>query len=169
MRWLKIICDILFEIKVKRRASKIHETTEIDPAIQEVMDYGTYLHRMLELTDFKTKDTSFIKNENDRKLIDDILKLPILNVNDDGIVYQEYDYYDELLSTTGSIDLMIYNNGIYNIIDYKTSNIDDPSYINQLNTYKRNVMDIFNVDKEHVKMYLLSIIQKKYKEVMDED
>ncbi|MCR5112326.1 MAG: UvrD-helicase domain-containing protein [Acholeplasmatales bacterium] len=161
--------SIDFDIKVKRRASKIHETEEVDPAILEVMDYGTYLHRMLELTDFKTKDTSFIKNEKDRALIDEVLKLPIMDLGSDGIAYQEYDYYDELLGTTGSIDLMIYNNGIYNIIDYKTSNIDDPAYNNQLNTYKRNVMDIFNVDKDHVKMYLLSIMQKKFKEVLDEE
>lgn len=135
---------------------------------------GTYLHHLLEMVDFKTKDTSFICypenaplyiKPNDKALMDKILALPIFKDLDQANIYQEYSYYDEIYHTNGSIDLLIQKGDKFIIVDYKTNHIDDPDYINQLKTYQRNIVSLFKTKEENVSMYLLSINQAKLKEV----
>jgi ATP-dependent exoDNAse (exonuclease V) beta subunit len=79
--------------------------------------------------------------------------------------YHEYGYYDEENLTSGFIDLLFVEDGVYHIVDYKTSSIEDPAYDEQLNAYARNVMRLFNVDKDHVQLHLISIRGAKTRDV----
>ncbi len=153
--------DISFEIRTHMRASKANITDE-DLPTKEILERGTYLHRLLELTDLVSKDTSFIQNRWDRKLIDNVLSNDIFNDLGSAKVFKEYGYYDDLLSTTGFIDLLYIKGDEYYIVDYKSKHTDDDDYVNQLNTYKRNIKKIFNVtDDSKIHTCLLSIIDNK--------
>ena len=145
---------IEFKERIHLKASKTTNDEEL-PA-QEILDYGTYLHRLLELVDFKTKDTSFIKNEHDRKIIDKVLQLHLFDNLENTSIYQEYTYYDEELLSSGSIDLLIIKGDQYYIVDYKAKHTGDVAYINQLQTYRRNIAKIFKT--ENISLYLLSIL-----------
>ena len=154
---------IEFKERVHQRASKV---THDEDLLSEVLDYGTHLHRLLELVDLHTKDTSFINNENERKMIDRVLELGIFSHLENALIYQEYGYYDEELLSSGSIDLLIVKEGQYYIIDYKTNYINDDEYVSQLHTYQRNVQRIFNVDDiNKIHLYLLSIKKCSIKKV----
>lgn len=121
---------------------------------QAAMLRGTYLHKLLEIiVKRKSKDTSFIKNSKDRAEIDKVLSLPIF----DDIKYakSEYQYFDEEYQSEGIIDCLIVKDDEIKIIDYKTSSIDNPGYVEQLKTYKRNIERIFNTS--NIKCYLLSL------------
>ena len=155
--------EIVFD-KIKTFRASIKLSTDEEKEIREKLDYGTYLHHLLELVDLKTKDTSFIKDIHDKELIDGVLKLDIFNLNN-AVIYKEYEYYDNLFDTVGSIDLLYIKDGIYYIIDYKSSDIDKEGYINQLHTYQRNVMDKFNIKSESIRLYLVSITKQSFIEV----
>ena len=156
--------EILFAPVHKKRASK---KTIIDPddPVREILDYGSRLHRYMELVDLKTKDTSFIKNERERRLIDEVLSTSLLNDLDGFEIYQEYGYYDEEFLTTGSIDLLLVGKEEVRIIDYKTKHIDDPAYLDQLRVYRRNVCSLFGVSLSKVKAYLLPLTGEEAKQM----
>ena len=154
--------EIIFKERSKSRASKEKKDEDIE---QIILDRGTYLHQLLENVNLKTKDTSFIVDKKDRELINNVLNLNIFSDLSNAKIYKEYGYYDNNLNTTGFIDLLIIKNNTYYIIDYKTSNFDDPEYINQLDVYKRNIVKIFNIKENQVKMFLLSILKCQIKEL----
>lgn len=154
---------IVFNKRTHKRASKEFKDEDVDMSI---LDRGTYLHQLLEITNLKSKDTSFIKNVEDKRIIDNVLKMDLFENLQDAKIYKEYTYYDDKLDTTGSIDLLIVKDDTNYIVDYKTSNYDDPSYIDQLHTYRDNVEKIFKIDRAKIKMYLLSIIRCQIKEIV---
>lgn len=154
--------DIPFEIREKRRASK-GAPIDDDTPIQELLDTGVRLHRLMELVNWKTRDTSFIKNSEDRAIVEGILGLPLFLEAKDAKFFPEYGYYDEDYKTTGFIDLLMVENGIYTIIDWKTKNIDDSAYVEQLHTYKRNIKRIFGVSEEKIRLALVSLLDKRIK------
>ena len=156
--------DIDFEVRTikKGRASKAFNDDE-DLEKVKALDYGTRLHAYLELSDFVTKDTSFIKDFNDRKKIDAVLHLDIFDHLEEASLYHEYSYFDPDLNSNGSIDLLIVYPDHIDIIDYKTKDIDDPEYIRQLNIYRRNIERIMPGKEIH--MILLSILEARTKEV----
>ena len=158
---------ITFPEIIKERASK---QRHYDEAVEEtipdlVLTRGIYLHRLMELVDFVSKDTSFIKDEKDRKLIDNVLSNQVFDDLKTAKVYKEYGYYDELLQTTGFIDLLYFKDNECYIVDYKSRSIDDEAYERQLHVYQRNVQSLFNINKEHVHLYLLSLSENRIKEV----
>ncbi len=126
-----------FQTIIPRRASKALEE-EIDA---KILLYGTYLHECLFLLDFATLDTSFIPNPKDRAIIDKLLMNPIIkNIstlvkNGKANVLKEYAYWNESTGSTSIIDLLVIEGNEATIIDYKTNNIDDIAYNNQLQTY----------------------------------
>lgn len=147
--------------KGHRRASK-----NVVISNQEVINYGLELHYLLELVDLSTFDTSFIKDISMKKKIDKVLKMDIFQNLNKKTYYQEYEYFDDEFNTSGKIDLLIIDNDQYHIIDYKSNNVDDPSYIDQLSTYKRNIKRLFKIDnEENIHLYLLSIGQNALKEI----
>lgn len=153
-----------FTIRTHEKASKNRLIDEELPN-QQWLDMGIHLHRLLELTDLKIKDTSFIKDKKEQAIIDRVLELDIFKDLDDATIYQEYGYYDEIRSSTGFIDLLIKKGDEFYIIDYKAKHVQDSAYNKQLKTYRDNVKKIFNVDENKIHMYLLSILDHQLYEV----
>ena len=61
---------------IKNHASVLDLTSRPE---QELLTYGQTLHRFLEVVDLESKETSFIKNSDDRSKIDKVLTLEIFN------------------------------------------------------------------------------------------
>ncbi|MFA6861221.1 MAG: UvrD-helicase domain-containing protein [Bacilli bacterium] len=146
--------EIKYEVSQKERASKISAASDSITINKE--SRGLYFHRLLELVDFKTKDTSFIKNPKDRKVIDKVLSLPIFADLKESAVYHEYGYYDQELKTTGFMDCLIVKKDRIDIIDYKLKNISDEAYPKQLQAYARNAALLF--PGRLIYVHLLSIL-----------
>lgn len=160
--------EIDFVVKAKKRRasmeSKINEDEDLE--MLRNAEYGTYLHRLLELVDFNSKDTSFIMEEKERNIIDKVLALPIFDNLCDAKVYHEYSYFDDEFLSEGIIDCVIIRKDRIDIIDYKTSDIDKPEYIDQLAAYSRNVRRLFPGKETHC--YLLSLLHQDVREVLKE-
>ncbi len=141
-----------------------HEVKDDDQKdyLEAALKRGTHLHYLLELVDFTSKDTSFILDKDDRSLIDKVLSLSIFKDIESYTVFKEYEYIDSN-DIKGSIDLLLVGNNDIKIIDYKTSNIDDPAYIRQVSIYKENISRLFNTN--NIKTYLLSIQKGIFKEI----
>ena len=146
------------EINVKRRASKEDGDTINEAAVF----LGNKFHHYLERVDFIKKDTSFISSNYDRQIIDKFLTHPLFNHLDKAKIYHEFPFYDQESDVYGIIDLLIVKDNEINIIDFKTSNIDDPSYDYQLNVYGAYLKKITSLP---LKAYLISILQTKSREV----
>lgn len=148
---------ILFEEKEHERASKKAIPLDPDSPIQPRLEYGTRLHRYMELVDFKTKDTSFILNPQERAKIDKVLSNPFFKAIQGYDVYKEYAYFDTKRGTTGFIDLLLRKGDKFLIVDYKTRKISDPEYAEQLSVYRENVCRLFKAKKEDVRCFLLPL------------
>ena len=118
----------------------------------------------MEVVNFKTKDLSFIRNENDKKLNKNILDNQIFASLENSKIYKEYEYYDNELDYSGVIDLMIEDKNHIKIIDYKLKNIDDENYTKQLTLYKNYIEKSFN---KKVSCYLLSLVDNNVKVVYE--
>jgi ATP-dependent helicase/nuclease subunit A len=126
-----------------------------------VLDYGTYLHDLLFLVDFTTKDTSFIQSTSDRLLIDKILSLPLFQ-QVQGTVYKEYAYLNETTQRVGIMDMVIIDGNNATIVDYKTKDISNPSYDKQLERYRNYLL---SQGFTTVKGYLISLIDGQIRNV----
>ena len=156
---------LIFIKKEKKKASK--EIVDISKD-ESLLEFGSEIHKLLELTNFKTKDTSFINNlsPNLKKMkskIDKFLSLDFLKDLSSSKIYKEYEFYSEDNLSKGSIDCLIIKENNALIIDYKLKNISDEKYVDQLSYYAKEVKRIFKV--ENTKTYLYSIIDEKLKEV----
>jgi ATP-dependent exoDNAse (exonuclease V) beta subunit len=140
------------------RASK----ASLEPLDEGALAYGTRLHRLLQLVDFETKDTSFIADPEERAKIDKVLALPLFADVQKAEAYPEYAYYDEKEGVHGSIDLLLVYPEKEVVVDYKAKSIDDPAYAKQVGLYANYVKRSFGKDCE---TYLLSIIDARFKRV----
>lgn len=146
------------------RASRVNE----DENNEALLAYGTYLHECLFLLDFATFDTSFIQNEQDRARIDALIHQPFFQMlkkqvaANTVILQKEYAYLDSVSQQKGIIDLLIIEGNQVTIIDYKTSDIEDTSYIHQLMTYQHYL------ESQGLKVnakYLISLVQGRMKRI----
>ena len=135
----------------EKRASK----TTITPINEAAAQYGTHMHRLLELVSFKDKDASFIKDEKERKKIEALFTNSIFDNLEGYHEFHEYRYLDYKNNLEGSIDLLLVKEGEKAmIIDYKTKSLDDEAYEKQLRLYKEHIEKVFGLKAE---TYLLSI------------
>ena len=138
------------------RASKKLDLT----ASKKNMDFGTKMHFIMEVTDFVNPDYEAIGDEFKINVVKKFLASPLLkNVKDAGI-YKEYEFFDEVNSTNGIIDLMLVYKDHIDIIDYKTKNIDDESYDKQLKIYADFVKTKFALP---INTYLYSLLTGEYR------
>ena len=150
-------------IQMPENSEKEHASKALNnDANIEALNFGSTLHYILELTDFKTKDTSFINDKKIKNYIDKILSLDIFKDLSHYMIYKEYSFYDEKNEMIGVIDLLLIGESDIKIIDYKTKNIDDESYVHQLKVYQKFILEKFN---KKVTTYLLSITEAKIKEI----
>ena len=159
--------EIDFPVLSRKKASK-SLSSEDEEALRPILERGELLHRYMEIVDLKSKDTSFIADPSDRALIDAALKMECFQDLEGAEIYKEYGYFDTELNNQGYIDLLVVKGDIYWIIDYKTSHIEDLEYDNQLKNYARNVMRLFNINKDKVKMTLVSLMQGKSRDIAQE-
>lgn len=141
------------EIEKKHASKTIKEILSVSD--EKTLEFGTKIHELLELTDFKNANT-------DNKYVNHLLNTFDFN---SAKIYQELEFSYELDDVLyhGIIDLMLeYEDKIF-IIDYKLKNIDDENYIKQLNIYYNYVKCISNKD---VHMYLYSILDNVTKEII---
>ncbi len=135
---------------------------EIDQNQYQNIEFGKYVHHILECFDFEHPNYEdipiFLQNK-----IKKFLKTPIFQ---DHIlhIYQEYEFYEmedkELLH--GIIDLMVeYEDAIY-IVDYKLKQIDDDAYRKQLKGYQTYIEKITS---KKVCTYLYSILDETLEQI----
>ena len=151
--------EIVFKEKKILKAS--HDVSDLDIFKSNILKEGVKLHKLLELTDFVKKDTSFIKDKKDIEKIDKVLNLDVFKDLSNSKIFKEYEYLED--DQKGIIDLLIIKDNEALIIDYKTKNIDENKYKDQLDTYKRNVERIFKIS--NIKTYLISINDGSIKEI----
>ena len=143
---------------IRERPSK----ASLEPLDEAALEYGRRLHRLLQLVDFKSKDTTFILDQADRKKIDAVLALPLFADVARAEVYPEYAFDDRQNGSRGSIDLLLLYPEKAVVVDYKAKRIDDPAYARQVGVYANYVRQAFKMDCE---TYLLSIIDGVSKRV----
>ena len=137
----------------------------IDGKMIERMELGTKLHYYLETLDFKDPDLSGIE-EKYLPLILNFLKSDIMKDARNGKAYKEYEfiYEEDGERKHGFIDLLMEYDDHFDIIDYKTKNIDDEHYDEQLNGYRNYIKMVSDKD---VYCYLYSIVDSTYREVKE--
>lgn len=128
------------------------------------MKFGEKMHYYLEVLDLKSRDLSYIKEKEIKEKINTFLNLDILKDVNEANIYKEYEFIYKEKNTTyhGIIDLLIEYEKKVIIIDYKLSNIEDNTYKEQLNGYKKYIES-----KLHKKtyIYLYSINKNQLKEL----
>ena len=127
------------------------------------MEFGKYIHYILETIDFKNPDYTNIDNFYKEK-INNFLNQDILKNIKNANIYKEYEFIKEENNETyhGIIDLMLEYNDRIDIIDYKLKNIKDDAYKVQLNGYKNHIE---NATKKQVNTYLYSILENKIEKI----
>lgn len=125
---------------------------------KENMLFGTKIHELFELTDFK--NPCFNNLGEYSKYITNFLKQDLLKNIKEANIFKEYEFYDD--NSHGIIDLMLEYNDHIDIIDYKLKHIDDNAYTIQLNGYKNYIM---NKTNKVVNIYLYSILDDKIKKL----
>ena len=134
---------------------------------QDLMDFGTKVHEILERIDFNNYNLDLYE-------IDDIMKDKINAFINSELIkekknctfYKEYEfiYKEDNVLSHGIIDLLIEEDESLTIIDYKLKNIDDPNYDKQLNGYRNYIESITN---KKVYCFLYSIINEEFREVKE--
>ena len=131
------------EEKYSKNINKLITNTEY-----ENMKLGTKLHYIFEIEDFNTTTNKYVLNflnKIDRNYIN---------------IYKEYEFiYDDNI---GIIDLILEYDNHIDIIDYKTKNVVDEAYINQLTGYKNYIESI---SQKKVNTYLYSIVDDKLENI----
>lgn len=143
------------DIYITASSSSVHSDTG-------VLLKGTKLHEMFENIDLKNPQLD--KNEENYIFISKFLNCGLLDDIKDADVYQEFAFVDNENNTTGIIDLLLVYQDKIKIIDYKTKNLDDPHYIEQLHTYRNAIRQYFG-ENIAIGTYLYSIIDGVYKSI----
>ena len=129
----------------------------IDKEFKERLDFGTYMHYLFEVFDFKKNNIDDINapDEYKNKLLNFINHEELKNIKD-ATIYKEYEirFIKNEAIYHGFIDLMLEYDSHIDIIDYKLSNISSNEYVEQLMGYKEYIEKKFN---KSVNIYLYSI------------
>ena len=125
-----------------------------------ILEYGTYLHELMEIIDFYNPDLSIIKNDKIKNIVSNFFNSPIMKDVKNAKIYKEYEFsYDGI---NGIIDLFLVYDDRVVLIDYKTKNIDDEHYDLQLKTYMDFLKEKFN---KQVIGYLYSLENGNYRQI----
>jgi ATP-dependent exoDNAse (exonuclease V) beta subunit len=150
------------ELSLKELGGKRASKELVGETPYEAFIYGEKMHRLLELSDFATKDVSWIQDQKDREKIEKVLALPLFENAKDAKVFHEYRFYDDESGHEGSIDLLLVYEDHIDLVDYKSGDIEDEAYPKQLATYEKHLKKVF---KQPIKKYLLSIRECRIKGV----
>ena len=132
----------------------------IDQTTLDKMELGTKIHYYLEMLDFKNPDYSYVDNKYINK-IKQFMNSPLLENIKEAKIFKEYEFMDN--GKHGFIDLLLEYEDKIVIVDYKTKNIDDVHYDEQLNGYRTYIESL---SSKPVYCFLYSIIDETYREVI---
>lgn len=137
----------------------------IDKEFKERLDFGTYMHYVFEVCDFKNNniDTLNISDEAKDKIKNFLNHEEVRNIKESDI-YKEKEimYVSNGIKYHGFIDLLLVYKDHADIIDYKLSNIESEEYKLQLNGYKDYIE---NTLKIKTNIYLYSINKDIFKKL----
>ncbi len=145
--------EILKEERASKKEIKVKDLKE-----RKALEYGLYLHQVLEMSDF-------LKIKEDSPVYDAVKTLiKELNITSKTKIYkeQEFIYEKEGISYHGIIDLLLESEKEIKIVDYKLKNTTDEAYLKQLKVYYDYLKEI---TKKDIKVYLFSILNKELEEV----
>ena len=132
----------------------------IDKNTMNNMRFGTKIHKLFELVDFKNPEfDKLAMTDYEKQCIIKFLSQPLLtNINSANIV-KEYEFYTNIDNEEkhGIIDLILEYDDHIDIIDYKLKSINDINYVKQLDGYRKYIE---NKSRKKVDIYLYSIIDK---------
>lgn len=130
---------------------------------KEKLEFGTFLHYLLEVIDLKKPDLTIIPKKY-QKYLKNFLKSPLLTNVLEANIYKEYEfiYVADFKKSHGIIDLMLEYSDYIDIIDYKLKNVADLEYVKQLKGYQEYIS---KKTKKKVNLYLYSIIDANYKKI----
>ena len=147
--------EVVEEKHFSKETNKIITKEEND-----LMKFGTKVHEIFELLDFRNIDLSLVDNKFIRNKVEKFLSNDLLKNISNANIYKEYEfiYNKDNNEYHGIIDLMLEYDNYIDIIDYKLKSITDENYIKQLNGYKEYIEKISN---KEVSTYLYSILDEK--------
>ena len=134
-------------------------------SLKEKLNRGTYLHYLFEIYDFKNDNLNDLNISNDEKqIIKDFLSKDIVKNISKAKTYKEHEFrYTQNGSTkTGVIDLLVEYDDHFDIIDYKTDDIEKEEYKAQLKGYKEYIEKTYN---KTTNIYLYSIKEKEFNKI----
>ncbi|MDO5569093.1 MAG: UvrD-helicase domain-containing protein [bacterium] len=151
--------NIVEENKFSKSVNKVLSTKEKDN-----MEYGTYMHYLLEIIDFKNPDLSKIDIKY-HKTINNLLNQDIFTNIKEATIYKEYQfsYTNNINNYNGIIDLILKYQDKIIIVDYKLKEVDDDNYIKQIAGYKEYLSTKTSLP---IYTYLYSIINNELKEII---
>ncbi len=159
--------DIAYEFVENKHFSKELKDIKTKEK-QKALDLGTYLHTCLEAYDFKNDNIKELHiDSNYEEYIKAFLDWDVVkNIKNAVEIYKEYEFREVKDDSiyTGVIDLLVEYPDHFDIIDYKTSNIEGEEYDNQVKGYKEYLEKKIKYQKP-IKCYLYSIKNKDYREV----
>ena len=120
----------------------------------DTLNYGTKMHQILEYEDFLNSNNEIVNNI-----------VNSLNITSSSNIYKEHEFifdYDNK-EYHGIIDLLIVEDGIIKIVDYKLKDISKDKYKGQLIIYFNYIKSIYS-DKV-IEVYLYSIIDNKLEKI----
>lgn len=126
----------------------------------EALEYGNYLHRLMQFTSFAHKAIPEGIGPRERKMIEKILDLPVFKEAEKAQEYHEYRFIED--EKEGSIDLFLVYDDHIDLFDFKASRIDDPSYDEQVKGYAEYLKKTFH---QPVNGYLLSLSKVEVRQV----
>ncbi len=142
----------------KKRASK-DRTEEIN---EDLLEFGTEIHYLLEIADYESKDTSFISDSRMRRYVNNVLKAIIFENVKNIQVLHEFSFFDDKNSLSGVIDCLVIKEDEIDIVDFKLKHLDDDKYVLQLHAYRDYIEQITSLP---IKMYLVAAITGEVKEI----
>ncbi|MBR6073564.1 MAG: UvrD-helicase domain-containing protein [Bacilli bacterium] len=140
-------------------------TSVMTQELKDILDLGTIMHYCFEVYDFNHD------NLNDLSIIDEyknyikaFLKHDEVKDISNAKIYKEHEIKFKKDGSTyhGFIDLLVEYDEHFDIIDYKTNNIDSPEYKEQLTGYKEYIESRYN---KKTNIYLYSIKKDIFKKL----
>lgn len=133
----------------------------VDFKTKENLEFGTQIHELMEMIDFKNPDFSKLTFF-EKKIITAFLNQDVLSNIKNANILKEYEFYtiDNGIEKHGMIDLILEYDTHIDIIDYKLKYIEDTLYLEQLRGYQNYIESRY---QKKVNIYLYSIIDNQMK------
>ena len=139
--------------------------TIIDDDLRKKLDFGTFMHYVFEVYDFKDDnlDTLPIGDVEKNKVMNFLKHDEVKNIRN-AKIYKEHEirFTDGENTYHGFIDLLLEYDDHFDIIDYKLSNLESDEYKIQLDGYKKYIEENY---LKPTNIYLYSINKDIFKKL----